>query len=81
MTALKIYEEMKNNYNIIYDILVNEEIATEEEISLVGYINGFSVEMLTDILFVRTGYTDPGSFDHYELDDCYYNYLAAEMEG
>ena len=48
MKEEKIYNDINNNYNIIYDIITNEEIAIE--------------------------------FDHYELEDYYYNYLLAEME-
>lgn len=80
MKEEKIYNDINNNYNIIYDIITNEEIATEEEIELVGHINGFTAEMLKDILFVRTGYTYPSLFDHYELENYYYNYLLAEKE-
>ena len=40
----------------MYDILVNYEIATEEEVNLVTTINGYNIETLQDILEVRTGY-------------------------
>ena len=77
----KIYETMEHDYDTVYKMLVYEGIATEEEIDLVGRLVGFSVNTLTDILFTRTGYTNPGDFDHFEADDYYYNYLAAKMEG
>ena len=43
-----------------YDILVGYEIATEDEIRLVCSINGYNIETMEDILYVRTGYR---SFD------------------
>lgn len=38
-----------------YDFLVENNIATEEEINLVTDINGWKEETMTDILFARTG--------------------------
>jgi hypothetical protein len=51
-----------------YDILVGYEIATEDEIRLVCSINGYNIETMEDILYVRTGYRN---FDQLleELDD------------
>ena len=40
----------------IWDFLIESYIATNEEISLVTKINGYTVETLNDILYVRTGY-------------------------
>ena len=40
--------------NINY--LIENNIATEEEITLVCAINGFNTETLDDILYARTGY-------------------------
>lgn len=39
----------------VYDLLVDYEIATADEINLVTTINGYTVEVLEDILFARTG--------------------------
>lgn len=49
---------MKTKYTTdqIYDYLHMNGIATKEEIVLVTKINGFSVETMNDILYVRTGY-------------------------
>jgi hypothetical protein len=49
---------MKTKYTAdqIYDYLRMYGIATEKEIMLVTKINGFSVETMNDILYVRTGY-------------------------
>ena len=49
----------------MYDILVNDGIATEDEVDLVTCINGYKKETLEDILYVRLGYT---TFDQY-LDE------------
>lgn len=38
------------------EFLLDYQIATEEEISLVCSINGENLESLEDILYVRTGY-------------------------
>ena len=43
--------------------LVDELIATEEEIQLVTDINGYTEEALLDILYARTGYRN---FDQME---------------
>ena len=40
----------------IWILLVDNGIATYEEISLVTNINGYTYETLYDILFARTGY-------------------------
>lgn len=40
------------------EVLMNYEIATEEEIQLVMEINGRSENTINDILYARTGYRD-----------------------
>ena len=40
------------------EFLIQENIATEEEIALVANINGDTIETLNDILYARTGYRD-----------------------
>lgn len=45
------------DYDTIYDYLIDNEIATSDEIDLVTYINGNNVTSLLDILYVRTGFT------------------------
>jgi hypothetical protein len=40
----------------IQSFFITFGIATEKEIMLVTKINGFSVETMNDILYVRTGY-------------------------
>ena len=40
----------------LYDYLIDYQIATQEEINLVTKINGYNLDSLEDILYVRTGY-------------------------
>tara|TARA_R110002012_G_scaffold310975_1_gene519854 strand:+ start:210 stop:383 length:174 start_codon:yes stop_codon:yes gene_type:complete len=42
----------------IYNYLIDYEIATEKEISLVCSINGTNKDSLNSILYSRTGYRD-----------------------
>lgn len=44
--------------NLIYDFIVDNELATEDEISLVTNINGWSEETLNSIIWCRTEYHD-----------------------
>ena len=56
-------------YEEKYNYLTEHDIATDDEISLVVRINGFTTEQLDNILFVRTGYTSFESYDYYEGDE------------
>ena len=47
---------MNDNFDRLYDKLVQLNIATPSEIRLVCNINGHSVETLEDILYAKTGY-------------------------
>ena len=42
----------------LYDYLMDYEVATENEISLVCSINGTNLDSLESILYSRTGYRD-----------------------
>lgn len=46
--------------------LIEYGIATGDEIILVTKINGWSIESLDDILYVRTGYRDWEQYTEYE---------------
>ena len=46
------------NKEQLWDYLVEQGIATEEELELVCNINGYSVETLNDVIYARTGYHD-----------------------
>ena len=53
---------MNTTKEMIWDYLVENLIATEEEIRLVTCINGYNEEALNDILYARTGYRDIEQF-------------------
>lgn len=42
----------------IYDFIINNQIATSEEINLITCINGYNKTSLNDIIYARTGYHD-----------------------
>ena len=42
----------------IWDYLIENEIATEEELKLVTCINGYNETSLNDVLYARTAYRD-----------------------
>ena len=46
------------NYTIdeVWDLLVEYNVATEEELRLVTDINGYNIETLLDILYARTAF-------------------------
>lgn len=53
----KIKEELyMDRTTQLWDYIMGYEIATEEELKLLTYINGYSEETLNDVLYVRTGY-------------------------
>ena len=50
---------MTQNEMMIYDYMVETEIATAEELNLArNLVNGSWTEVLNSVLFVRTGYRD-----------------------
>ena len=48
--------------NEIWDEIVNNGIATEEELQLVTGINGYNEESLNDVIYYKTGYNDIEQF-------------------
>ena len=44
--------------NKIWDEIINQNIATEEELKLITCINGFNEETLNAVIYARTGYHD-----------------------
>lgn len=44
------------NIENLWSFLVDNYIATEEELQLITSINGYNEEALNDVLYVRTGY-------------------------
>ncbi len=47
----------------VWDYIINNGIATEDELQLVTDINGYSVDTLNDVLYARTGYRDIGQIE------------------
>lgn len=56
-------------YEEKYNFLTENGLATDDEISLVVKINGYTEEQLDNILFVRTGYTSFENYIYYECDE------------
>jgi len=54
--------------NELYDLLINNGIATEEEVQLCCGIMGFNIETLNSILFARTGYRSLWQYLEYETN-------------
>ena len=46
------------NLNKTYDFIVNNSIATENEITLVTCINGYNQTSLNNIIYAKIGYHD-----------------------
>lgn len=61
--------ETDDKYNELWDAIVNNGIATEAELNLISNINGWRIETLKDVLYVRTGYRDWEQFKEYEEVD------------
>lgn len=61
-------EEKEKAYNDLWDLIVNNGIATDDELDLIQRINGFRIETLEDILYVRTGYRDAQQYKEDELN-------------
>lgn len=49
---------MSRNIESVWELLVDMEIATDEELQLVTSINGYNIDTLNDVIYVRTGYHD-----------------------
>ena len=65
---------MNDFLNNLWDFMVEESIATKDELVLVTKINGTTLETFQDVLYVRTGYR---SFDGYRSNT---DLLAWESE-
>ena len=53
-----MYKIVESETDKLWDLLLERGLATAEEMRLVTYINGYSVQSLNDIIYVRTGYSD-----------------------
>jgi len=63
-----------------YDFLTDFELATKQEINLVTKINGYSMEQLENILYVRTGYRSFEQYAECEMSDCDLSSYGIEEE-
>lgn len=59
-----------NEFDKLYDLLIESGVATEDEISLVCSINGRNIESLESILYCRTGYRTTNQWLELELNEC-----------
>lgn len=62
---MKTFEARKRE---IWNRLINDGSATEDELVLVTSIMGYSTDSLEDVLFARTGYRSIEEMDE-EVDD------------
>ena len=49
----------------LWDYMIEQGIATDDELRLVTSIDGMNIDTLNDVLYVRTGYRD---IEQYEGD-------------
>ena len=49
---------MNTKLNEIWDLIVQYEIATEEELRLITNINGYNADSLNSVIYARTAYHD-----------------------
>lgn len=61
-SPLESEENMNSSYNFeiadTWDLIIDNSIATEEELQLITSINGYRMDVLNDVIEVRTGYHD-----------------------
>lgn len=53
----------------LWDTLIDTQLFTEEELSLLTAINGYSVETLNDAIYVRYGYSDYNQMMSEEVEE------------
>lgn len=64
----------------IFDYLVEYEICTDNELSLITNINGWNEETANDIIWARTGYRDIEQLLMYEDKENYKLYFENNEE-
>lgn len=60
---------MTYSINEIWEYLIEQQIATEEELQLITDINGYNEQALNDVLYARTGYRDIEQIKEEENDE------------
>lgn len=59
----------EKEYNDLWNLIVDNNIATDDELDLIQRINGWRLETLEDVLYVRTGYRDAQQYRECELNE------------
>lgn len=59
----------EKEYNELWNLIVDNNIATDDELDLISRINGWRLETLEDVLYVRTGYRDLKQYKEIELNE------------
>lgn len=57
----RYYEELTEGEltdSEVFDLIIELEIATYEELNLITGINGYNLDALNDVIYYRTGYRD-----------------------
>ena len=57
------------NTEELWDAIIEEGIATEEELHLVTDINGYNNDTLNDVIYARTGYRDMEQYEDLDEED------------
>lgn len=65
----------------MYYFIIDNHIATEEEVDLVTQINGYSEDKLNDIIWCRTGYHDIEQIWDCERESYYFSDELKERFG
>jgi hypothetical protein len=60
---------MFNKVNEIWDYIVDNSIASEEALTLITNINGYSVDTLNDVIYAMTGYRSMEQLEGEDNDD------------
>lgn len=60
-------DKFEKQFNELWDLLIENGVATEKELQLITAINGQNITTLNDVLYVRTGYRDWEQFNE-EID-------------
>jgi len=60
---------MSENINRVWDFIIEEGIATEEELQLITSINGYNEKSLNDVIYCRTAYHGMEQYKSCEGDD------------
>lgn len=60
-----------NEYNVneIWDFIINNEICSEESARILTDINGYSVEVLNDLIYCQLGYQNIEQLYEYCKDE------------